>query len=131
MILRKNAASSWCCFIINNGNDRQERSRKGAVGAPDGDDRAMLAMGSATGHTSDRLKAAAKAHFLLVVIPGGVTQFAQPVDCGYAARVRSAYQTTCFLPWLARKDIPRSAKKRAVAEYLKDPKPSFAVLQNS
>ena len=49
----------------------------------------------------------------------GVTQFAQPVDCGYAARVRAAYQTLCFLVWVAGRDPSAgSVPAETAAQYM-------------
>ncbi len=60
----------------------------------------VLIMDSASGHISLAARDAAKRLFHLAVSPGGITQFSQPVDCGYAHLLRTMYGEL-YYAWVA------------------------------
>ena len=63
-------------------------------------DATILCYDSASGHKSKPSVAVAKTMFQLCVFPGGTTQFLQPVDVGYAGKLRFEYQAL-YHQWLA------------------------------
>jgi hypothetical protein len=64
----------------------------------------MIIMDSASGHITEYARSVAKSEHNLAVIPGGLTQFSQPVDCGYCSLLRQTYTEECFMPWVHTKE---------------------------
>ena len=66
-------------------------------------DTPLLIFDSASAHHSKTSLGVARTSFVVAVIPGGCTQFVQPVDTVYAATFRRVYSQDYFQPWAASK----------------------------